>query len=233
MFLNRFTRHSRSQAIALIILLGLVGVMPIAHAEENNSKETTAPAAASPVTASVWKLFKSEAGGFSLLMPGEPIETTRDGVVTYSVNREKESVTYTISYIDFPVDPSTEKNGVRDAFTGIKDGIQEEGGKILNEKTVSLKEHTGQELRVSMPDGALTRMRSYIVGKRLYLVMASTKNERSLLKSLEGFLNSFRLITPAAAPPKKPPVKEESPKAEEKAPEKPSEKAPEKPLEKS
>jgi hypothetical protein len=224
MFLNRFTRHSRSQAIVLISLLGLVGMVPIAHAQESNPKEATAPATASPVTASVWKLFKSEAGGFSLLMPGEPIETARDGVVTYSVNREKESVTYTVSYIDFPVDPSAEKNGVRDAFTGIKDGIQEEGGKILNEKTVSLKEYTGQELRVSMPDGALTRVRSYIVGKRLYLVMTSTKNERSLLKSLEGFLNSFRLNTPIAETPKTPPAKEETPKAEEKLPEKAPEK---------
>jgi hypothetical protein len=194
MFFHRNARYYFTLSLALS-LLGTVSYTPIVQAEPSTTAPTTESA---PAVTSVWKTFQSEAGGFSLLMPGEPIETKRDGVVTYSVNREKESVTYSVSYIDFPVDPAAEKNGIRDAFTGIKDGIQEEGGKILVEKTVSLKEHTGQELRVAMPDGALTRVRSYIVGKRLYLVMASTKNERSLLKSLEGFLNSFRLTTTTA-----------------------------------
>jgi hypothetical protein len=158
---------------------------------------------------SIWKVFNSEAGGFSLLMPGQPIESQSDGVTSYSVTRAKESVTYTISYIDFPVNPTQEPNGIAEAFTGIKDGITEEGGKIQQEQSIDLKGgFPGKELRVGMPDGALTRVRSYVVGKRLYLVMASTNNEKALKRSLQGFLDSFR-VKPEQVPeaiPEKPPL---------------------------
>jgi hypothetical protein len=190
-----------------ISLLGLPAWMPSAQAQKAPT-ETQKPA-------SVWKVFASEAGRFSLLMPGEPIESQNDGVISYSITREKEAVTYTVSFTDFPVDPKTEQNGIQEAFNGIKDGIKEEGGKILLEKTTNLKDFPGEELRVSMPDGMVTRVRSYVVGQRLYLVMASTKNERSLMKSLEGFLNSFRVTEIATSEP----VKSESIKPEPTKPE--------------
>jgi hypothetical protein len=156
---------------------------------------------------SIWKVFESEGGGFSLLLPGEPIESKSDGVTSYSVTRAKEAVTYTVSYIDFPVNPTKEKNGVAEAFTGIKDGIVEEGGQIQQEQAIAHKGFPGKELRVTMPDGGLTRVRSYIVGKRLYLVMASTSNEKALKQSLQGFLDSFRVKperVPEAMPEKSP-----------------------------
>jgi hypothetical protein len=155
------------------------------------------PAIAAP---SVWKVFASEDGGFSLLMPGEPTENNSDDVTSFSVTRDREAVTYTISYTDFPIDPTSEKDGISEAFKGIRDGITEEGGKILTQKPITQKDIPGQELRVQMPNGVLTRVRSYVAGKRLYLVMASTKNETSLLKSLEGFLNSFRIVKPEIKP---------------------------------
>lgn len=95
-----------------------------------------APALTQQSTKSIWKVFASELGGFSLLMPGQPIESTSDGVTSYSVTRARESVTYTVSFIDFPVNPKQEENGVREAFTGIKDGIKEEGGKIQAAETI-------------------------------------------------------------------------------------------------
>ncbi len=127
-------------------------------------------------------------------MPGQPIASQSDGVISYSVTRAKESVTYTVSYIDFPVNPMQEANGFTEAFMGIKAGIVEEGGKIQQEQAIELKgRFPGKEWRVAMPDGALTRVRSYIVGKRLYLVMVSTSNETALKQSLQGFLDSFRV----------------------------------------
>ncbi len=175
-----------------------------------------APAQAQAATGSIWKVFNAEAGGFSLLMPGEPIESQSDGVTSYSVTRAKESVTYTVSYIDFPVNPTKEPNGLAEAFTGIKDGIIEEGGKVQKEEAIVLKGgFPGKELRVAMPDGALTRVRSYIVGKRLYLVMASTNNEKALKQSLQGFLDSFRVKAeqvPEAMPEKAPLPKDFKPK---------------------
>jgi hypothetical protein len=116
------------------------------------------------------------------------------------------------------VNPTQEPNGIAEAFTGIKDGITEEGGKIQQEQSIDLKGgFPGKELRVGMPDGALTRVRSYIVGKRLYLVMASTNNEKTLKQSLQGFLDSFRVKpeqVPEALPEKAPLPKTFNPQPE-------------------
>jgi hypothetical protein len=180
-------RWRRVASVPFCMAIGLAGVSVIGLV---GSAQPVVAVQASP---SVWKVFASEVGGFNLLMPGEPIESKSEGVISYSVTREKESVTYTVSFTDFPVDPMAEKNGIKEAFNGIKDGIREEGGKILTEKAITIQDFPGQELRVAMPNGVLTRVRSYVAGKRLYLVMASTKNERSLKKSLEGFLSSFRI----------------------------------------
>lgn len=180
--------------IAIAALFGLPSISLLLH---------SAPALAEKTTKSIWSVFRSEDGGFSLLMPGQPITSSSDGVTSYSITRAKESVTYTVSYTDFPINPAKEANGIQNALAGVKTGIVEEGGKIQQQQTINLKGFPGEELRVVMPDGALTRLRSYIVGKRLYLIMASTDNERNLKRSLQGFLDSFRVnpeVVPEALP---------------------------------
>ncbi len=182
--------------IRLMSIVALCGLPSIALLH-------SAPALAEKSTKSIWSVFSSEDGGFRLLMPGQPITSSSDGVTSYSITRAKESVTYTVSYTDFPINPAQETNGVQNALAGVKTGIIEEGGKIQQQQTINLKGFPGEELRIVMPDGALTRLRSYIVGKRLYLIMASTDNERNLKQSLQGFLDSFQVnpeVIPEALP---------------------------------
>jgi hypothetical protein len=203
LFFNRQILSWGSQLCALKLLTAIALL-----AAPTGILLSAAPAQSQQATGSIWKVFNAEAGGFSLLMPGEPTASQSDGVTSYSVTRAKESVTYTVSHIDFPVNPTKEPNGLAEAFTGIKEGIVEEGGKVQQEQPIVLKGgFPGKELRVVMPDGALTRVRSYIVGKRLYLVMVSTNNEKALKQSLQGFLDSFRVKpeqVPEAMPEKAP-----------------------------
>lgn len=182
--------------IRLISIVALLGLPSLALLPST-------PALAEKTTKSIWSVFSSEDGGFSLLMPGQPIVSNSDGVTSYSITRAKESVTYTVSYTDFPINPAQAANGIQNALGGVKTGIVEEGGKIQQRQTITLKGFPGEELRIVMPDGTLTRLRSYIVGKRLYLIMASTDNERNLQRSLQGFLDSFRVnpeVVPDALP---------------------------------
>lgn len=196
---------TQSTIAALTLLLGSVGfssIVPFPSA----TAQTASP--------SIWKQFTNETGGFNLLMPGQPTENKSDGVTSFSVTRAREAVTYTVSFIDFPVNPAQEANGINDAFMGIKEGITEEGGKVQQEQAINLNNFPGQELRIVMPDGAITRIRSYIVGKRLFLIMASTTKEASLKKSLQGYLDSFRINPsqiPEATPPKATPSLAPSP----------------------
>jgi hypothetical protein len=157
----------------------------------------TAPAVSlTPKSASnsVWKVFASDAGSFKLLMPGDPVVDQNDGVTAFRVERLQEGAVYTVSYVDFESDPATQKDGVKEAFAGTQQGIQDEGGKILSSKMIQLHGNPGQEIQARLANGMTTRLRAYIVGKRLYLVIVTVKSDRNLVKSIEGYLNSFQVL---------------------------------------
>jgi hypothetical protein len=139
-------------------------------------------------------LFTSETGGFKVLMPGEARLSKSDDVTAFRVDRPQEAVIYTVSYVDFSSDPATEKDGVKEAFAGTIQGITDEGGKVLATKPLTIGTYPGQEIQAKLANGMTTRIRVYIVEKRLYLVIATAKNDRNLTKSIEGYLNSFQLI---------------------------------------
>ncbi len=133
-------------------------------------------------------------------MPGEPVVNNSDGVTAFRVERPQEGAAYTVSYVDFESDPSSQKDGIKEAFAGTQQGIQDEGGKILSSKTIQLngspgQGSPGQEIQARLANGTITRMRAYIVGKRLYLVIVTVKSDRYLAKSIEGYLNSFQVLT--------------------------------------
>jgi hypothetical protein len=153
----------------------------------------TAPAAMA-AEASIWKLFSSETGGFRVLMPGEPQPGQSQNVQFVTVERPQDAVVYTVSYVDFPVSPKDQPGGVKEAFSGVKAGIVEANAQVTAEQDLELKGYPGQEMRVVQASGLVTRFRSYVVDQRMYIVMAQTKNEKNLGKSIEGFLNSFQLL---------------------------------------
>jgi hypothetical protein len=171
--------------LLLAVLIGLGGGL--------SGLRLTAPAAMA-AEASVWKLFSSETGGFRVLMPGEPQGGQSQNVQYVTVERPRESITYTVSYVDFPVNPKDQPEGVKQAFSGVKAGIVEANAEVTAERDLELRGYPGQDMRVVQPNGLVTRFRAYVVDKRMYIVMAQTKNEKNLGKSIEGFLNSFQLL---------------------------------------
>jgi hypothetical protein len=173
------------QCLLLAALIGLGGAPALL---------LTPQAAMAAPAASVWKFFSSESGGFKVLMPGEPKSGQSQNVQFVTVDRPKEAVVYTVSYVDFPVSPKDQPGGVKEAFSGVKAGIVEANAEVTAEQDVELKGYPGQEMRVVQASGLVTRFRSYVVDKRMYIVMAQTKNEKNLAKSIEGFLNSFQLL---------------------------------------
>lgn len=151
---------------------------------------------------SPWKDFHSKQGGFSVSMPGTPVEKrqafhTQAGPVEahfFTVEADRGSLVYMVVYGDYPEalmaanDREMLLDAARDGAVG---NIQ---GTLVSERTVSLGGHPGRELQVLSSDGRLAlRMRIYLANNRQYQVVAVTPKETRSTEDRDRFLDSFRL----------------------------------------
>jgi hypothetical protein len=162
------------------------------------------PVAPSTLAQSIWKRFSSSDGRFAVLFPGEPTVVKQalpyaDGQTTeihaFYVERPTEDTTYAVAYNDFPFGGEVSPELLKQAFDNGRDRMVGEA-KLLSEQTISLGQFGGREFKFIRNDGKLTRARMYYVGGRLYQIVVETGREKHLTKSIEGFLNSFQLVTP-------------------------------------
>ena len=126
-------------------------------------------------------------------MPGVPQETTKDQVAGFEVNRPQDAVIYSVSYMDFPVDPKARQGGIEEVFSGTQVGFEQNNHNLVASQPISLQGKLGREMQFTRADGLTTYCRVYIVDQRLYLIMARTTRAKDLTKSIEGFLNSFQI----------------------------------------
>jgi hypothetical protein len=145
-----------------------------------------------------WKPFAPQFGGFSVLVPGKPMQhkqnvKTAAGIVAvtfYTVAKDAE--TYLVGYSDFPetaVKPGTEEKHLDNA----KDGaIARAKGTLESEKNIKLGKHVGRELLIRGED-KFVRTRIYAVNKRLYQTMMVGAKDSVLGKDADRFLDSFKL----------------------------------------
>lgn len=166
----------------------------------------TAPALAKPpqmlMAQSVWRQFASAEGGFAVLFPGTPQETTLplntpSGAVTlriYGADRPGQAM-YFVSYADFPAavlrfDTNTLLDGV------VNGAVRNVQGTLLSQQPISLGGFPGRETRVQAPGGKILRYRTFLVKQRLYQIAVETTPavEVNLTGSIQGFFNSFKLL---------------------------------------
>ncbi|MDX2099623.1 MAG: hypothetical protein SFW36_17730 [Leptolyngbyaceae cyanobacterium bins.59] len=187
----------------------LAGEQAIALPTPNSASPFSTPVVPVQMAQSVWKTFSSSSGGFSVLMPGDPnaekqTQATPAGPIDtqmFMVDRKQDLVAYMVAYSDLPnslvqqaqqnsTNLQTLLNGVRDGFT---ESIR---GKVLNQRTIALNGHPGVEIYLELPGQRMARNRIYLVNKRLYqiVVVVDREKEKNLLKSIDGYLNSFRLL---------------------------------------
>lgn len=157
------------------------------------------------IAQSVWKPFSSKEGGFTVLMPGTPSQIklpidSQEGATTligFRVIRKNEA-NYMVGYADVPAGVKLNTPAERNKFlvevaTGFSTSLQ---GRILNQQTVNLGRYPGREIRVQFPQGVKGRQRLYLVKRRLYQLVVMTGKESSLSKSIQGFMDSFKLLSP-------------------------------------
>src|SRR5919199_207647 len=172
------------------------------------------------IAQSIWKPFSSKQGGFSLLMPGTPTQekkTTKTEFGSFPINifsvvREKEAG-YSVGYLDFPQNIPLNSSNTNQYLSAIAAGFaQGAGGKLVSQRNITLGNLPGREIRLQFEQGVIGKGRLYLSNKRLYVVMVVTDKEKSLTKSIQGYLNSFQLLNNSTAPgkptPRKPSIDE-------------------------
>lgn len=168
------------------------------------------------IAQSIWKPFSPPEGGFTILMPGTPtseqeILDSPTGPITlngFRAVRPGEAI-YFVSYGDLPDSALNSPGGINDLltsftqqFTTTMDGV------TVTQQSISLNNYPGAEVKLQTNEGITFRSRIYLVNNRMYTLGVFTVREQDLQKSIQGFLDSFRLtnaspgvsLTPQLAP---------------------------------
>lgn len=153
-------------------------------------------------SASAWTRLTPSDAGFSVSMPGKPepqtrVESLPDGskLEHHVYFAEAKPSSYVVNYndLDYDVDPSK----VAKLFDDVRDeGVRARHSKVVEEKDIQLDGHPGRE-RLEELDGAggpvILKFRVYLVGRRLYTLMASGPKNADTAAHADKFLVSFRV----------------------------------------
>jgi hypothetical protein len=144
-------------------------------------------------------VFASKEGKFTVAMPEKPSEKTSKiptdlgqlELHIFIVDQKERA--YLVTYSDYPA--GTVKDNADKILTGVVEGNAKSlKSKVASEEkiTIGKKKHPGREIKIEMPDKkGLYRARIYLVGDRLYQVVALGPEEFAKGKEVDEYLKSF------------------------------------------
>lgn len=157
-----------------------------------------------------WKEFSPSKSDCAVLMPGEPemrekllnSDLGEIKLILYMYQPPKDgsdpNVAYAVSYMDYPADRITSDSSqlIKAFFDNARDGaIRSIQGKLLTEEIIKYKQYPGREQRIDFRNGmAVIKYRHYLVKNRLYSLQVITPTENNFNKSINKFLDSFKLL---------------------------------------
>jgi hypothetical protein len=146
-----------------------------------------------------WKRFNSAVGGFTVLMPGETTPNHEEhgllgakGVDVFIA--EHGQARYVVQYQDMT--RTAMKKGAGAILKAARHSDEKVvQGKVVGEKEATLKGAIGVSYQIESPDanGAVARVRAYMVGSRLYQVIVAAPKTQFPTDDSERFFRSFRL----------------------------------------
>jgi hypothetical protein len=131
-------------------------------------------------------------------LPGEQRATMQ----MYGIDRGLQGALM-LMYADFP--PALVPKGQEALFLdGVSKGITMKvpGAKVSGQKDIQLDGHKGRELKVDVPGQGALKVRTYLVGVRIYVLLAGGPGDVTSGAEANRFLNSLKLKAggPAAPP---------------------------------
>ncbi|HWP60408.1 MAG TPA: hypothetical protein VNL14_21105 [Candidatus Acidoferrales bacterium] len=148
-----------------------------------------------------WKEFRSDEGGFSVLMPGTPtpqpqrVNSPAGAIDLYMFVVAHDGAEYMVAYNDYP-ETMVKGTNPEKVLDGARDGIiANVRGRLLSETKITLQQFPGRELKLSLPEGARAlQTRLYFVKNRLYQVGVLAVEKDLSSRDIVKFLDSFRLL---------------------------------------
>ncbi len=157
------------------------------------------------IAQSIWRTITSTPGGFTVLMPGEPLRRwqsvpTSAGEANffgYLVVRPQEETRYYMAYSYFPY--SLEEVSIDEVFDEILEAIQPtvEGDlepPSVSQDSVEFDDVVATQYILEYENNYTAIYRFYLIDKRIYQQAVFTKKAEHLPQSIEGFFSSFETI---------------------------------------
>ncbi len=157
-----------------------------------------------------WITYESLEGRFSISTPHHFMEKTLKSetaigtLETYYFVYQPEgqidaegNMLYTLSYVDYPENSiHSDSTELLDDFfkTTIETSIKSVKGELRYDTPEKIKGFPGWLWRVDVADKAVIKTKTYLINNRLYTLQVVTIAENSLNKSVDRFMESFRLL---------------------------------------
>lgn len=155
-----------------------------------------------------WQLLKTE--DFQVEFPKKPDYQTKTiksaignlkmNIYMYDASKDKkdDNLVYGVISTEYPdtIVNSDSKEDLSPFFRNSVDGaVKNVNGKLLSESVIELDGFPGREIKVDFKDGmAIIKMRVYLVKSKLFVIQTITKTENFSNKSIDRFMDSFKLI---------------------------------------
>ena len=139
-----------------------------------------------------WAKFEPEGVGFSVLMPGKPVEAIdkRPSYTLHSFTITYGRGTYVASYSDYGVEaklnPSTALTANRDKF------LKSLKGTLLSNREITVDGHNGIEFTTETP-AADVKSQIFLVGNRMFQTVTLVFKDVDETRNTDRFFNSFKL----------------------------------------
>lgn len=144
-----------------------------------------------------WKQFRSAEGRFSISFPETPeievqnVASELGPLSTHTFTATEKEIAYAIAYTDYPDSIAPIEPAI--LIGGARDGVQESlGATIVREKELRLGGNPGRDIEMTT-DELQVRTHIYLVGTRMYQMIAVVPKSGKAPKSVERFFASFRL----------------------------------------
>jgi hypothetical protein len=148
-----------------------------------------------------WREFRSNEGGFSIMMPGRPEEQSQKTATAFGTIEsrvflvEYKGAGYLLNYADYP--PEIVQDSPEDVILdGVSLGVvAQSGGTLISSAAIRLGEYTGRELEINSPaGGSVLMVRIYLVGTRIFQLSVVSELRVNNSEDLAQFFNSFELL---------------------------------------
>lgn len=150
------------------------------------------------VAQSVWQLFTSAEGRFSVLMPGEPVRDSRPindalgNLTLKSFAAEDGTATYTLFFIDFP--DTVQKTNPSDLLNAALTRV-EGSNTVTEQKKITVQGNPGVQVEGENGTKGYMRYMAVLAKSRLYELVVLTPNSTDSAAKAGRFLDSFKLTS--------------------------------------